>query len=286
MSDSSSPNTPDNPETKQRMEEVKQALVEYGEKEGLRGLEGRLQRGLDPAGMLAVPVTRSAVQKLADRLGASMSEVEKLTKELHVGAIWQNGSKLAEAEDPNVKVWMVMADACTGDNMGDLNEAAFLHDMENVIAKLEQAGNSDEVIQAAIAHNTETAHDKFEMDGEIPVSKTDDAFLHMAISGHEAGVVVDDSGLAFVGADQLNFEEVARRYNLKEIEKEDRGRVATFYVKQNEDGSQEDVIKKLYPGFGIVLTGNLEIAKALAATGMKKKQGVVGETRSRTGKIV
>src|SRR3989344_1416614 len=104
----------------------------------------------------------------------------------------------------------------------------------------------------------------FEFDDDVPVSGLDSGFLAMAVNGHKAGIVKDKAGLLFVGANELNYESLGLRAEVKE----DRGRQVTFYV--DEEGN--DVVKKLYPGFAIVLNGDLEVAKKLARSGMKKAE--------------
>ena len=107
-----------------RIDGATKALQAFGEQHGLRGLEGRVQRGLDPAGMLAVPETRAELEQVVDKLGASMDDVIKLTNELHVGGIWQNAERLAAAEDGDVKAWIIAGEATTSgkETEGDLDQ--------------------------------------------------------------------------------------------------------------------------------------------------------------------
>jgi len=64
--------------------------------------------------------------------------------------------------------------------------------------------------------------------------------------------------LFFVGANELDFDSLAEERGLETVEREDRGRVCTFYQKEG-----VDTIKKLYPGFGIVF-GDAVLACELA----------------------
>ena len=109
-----------------------------------------------------------------------------------------------------------------------------------------------------------SSKEQFELDDDVPVSGLDSGFLAMAVNGHKAGIVKDKAGLLFVGANELNYESLGLRAEVKE----DRGRQVTFYV--DEEGN--DVVKKLYPGFAIVLNGDLEVAKKLARSGMRKAE--------------
>ena len=48
-------------------------------------------------------------------------------------------------------------------------------------------------------------------------------------------------------------------------EREDRGRMTQFYT----DSLGKEIVKKLYPGFAIVLTGDRDVAKTLARSAAK-----------------
>ncbi len=251
-----------------RVEQIKNQLQEYGEENKLQGLEGRIQRGLDPAGMLAVEETRTKVEKVAEALGASMEDVIKLTNELHTGAIWDKADILAEGKDPAVKTWMSTAEVTVSgkEEEGDISEQEFIQDLTRVNNLLDEAINDpEEFAGKAKGKLIDRSKEQFTMDEDVPVSEVDAGFLAMAVNGHKSGIV-EQGGLMFVGSKELDFS-VLESMGLKEEEKEDRGRMATFYV----NGEGEDVVKKLYGGFAIVLNGDKEVAKGLARTGERKE---------------
>ena len=168
-----------------------------------------------------------------------------------------------------------------------MNPEDFLADVEQVNARLLKAANNalksaDEAKATLVGKARET----FALEEEVPVSESD-SFLSMAICGHEAGIVKDASGILFVGADALDYR-ILDQMGLEKTEKEDRGRTAIFYVRRGagENGQDQEVVKVLYPGFCIVMTGDLEIAKKLARTGMKKKQVETSATREKISKAV
>jgi len=247
------------------IEEVTAQLAEYGQQEGLRGLEDRVQRGLDPAAMLAVPHTRHRLEGLAQAYGANFADVEGLVKDLHVGGVWRHAAELA-AGSPATNVWVVAGEATVRDKavLGDLTPEQFQADMQRVTGLLDDA-LADPVGFAAQARRNliDRARSQYQLDGDVPVASTPEGFLAMAVTGHKSGVVVDAANnLLFVGADALDFEATGTQYALSRSTQEDRGREATFYV-DTEGGRR---IKELYPGFGIVLDGDLELAKDLART--------------------
>jgi hypothetical protein len=256
----------DNPEVADKIAEIQQALVSYGQENSLRGLEGRIQRGLDPAGLLAVPETRERVEKIASQLGADMNQVIKLTNELHVGAIWDNADTLGKAEDPNILIWMILADITNKEREkeGDMTEEEFIADLEKINGLLDQAIKDPEMVQASAKHNNvDRSKDLFSLDDDVPMSTYDAGFLAMAINGYKGGIVKDKNNLLFVGSKELDYK-VLEQEGLKPIQKEDRGRETTFY--QDADGN--DVVKKLYTGLAIVFDENMEIAKKLARTAL------------------
>ncbi len=240
---------------------VKAALQHYGIRYGLTGLEGRLQRGLDPSGMLAVPNSRDRVERIAKALGAPMDEVTRLTNDLHVGGIWRNGKALAEATDPAILTWMVAAHLTSE---GSKTEAEFLQDYARLMRDLNEAAESPRAA-AQIARNelVERSREKFQIIDGVPYAESD-AFLEMAMNGHSFGVVREKEGLHFVGAEKLDYS-ILKTLGLVETQREDpiRKTLTTFYV----DAEGKDVVKKLNDGFAIVFGDHLELAKNLARTG-------------------
>jgi len=248
----------------EKIEQIKNQLKAYGEQNGLRGLEGRIQRGLDPAGMLAVEETRNKIEKISGALGASINNVVGLTNELHQGAIWDKADILAKGDDSAIKVWMIMAEATIAGKgtEGDISEDEFILDLVRISKLLDEAvSDPSGFVNMAREDLINRSKEKFEIDDGVPFSGDDDGFIAMAINGYKSGVV-EQGGLFYVGANELNFD-ILKTLGLSEEEREDRGRMATFYV----NNTGESVVKKLYKGFAIVLNGDKEIAKELAKTG-------------------
>ncbi|MDP1689084.1 MAG: hypothetical protein Q8L47_03055 [bacterium] len=223
---------------------------------GLPGLEGRLDRGLDHTGMLAVQETRKEIQEIAQKLNVDIENIEVFTKALHVGDIWKNADELAMPKKTEVKVWMLLADLCHEVNGRDLSKSEYLEDSARIKQGLLQAKeNPEALLEAAVQKITKEAHSKFDLKEEVPFSE-DDAFLYMAIAGEKYGVC-KAGNLYFAGANELDFS-VLDKEGLTKIEKEDRGRISTFFQKQG-----RDAVKKLYPGLAIVFD-NEELALRLA----------------------
>ncbi|MDP4000681.1 MAG: hypothetical protein Q8P83_00320 [bacterium] len=234
---------------------------------GLRGLEGRLERGLDPAGMLAVKETRSIIEDIAEKSGTDIAETDEVTKDLHTGAVWSRAKDLAKAEKSEVRLWMLLADECHEVNDQDLDQDQYIEDVERIRKDLKAAQeNPDEVIDQAVQRTLSSAKEKFvEKDG-VPFSE-EDAFLHMAIAGKKYGVCKAGE-LYFAGSEELDYSALEAE-GLTPVDREDRGRMVTFYQKEG-----KDVVKKLYPGLAIVF-GDEKLALRLA----KSAEKFIGEQK-------
>lgn len=227
----------------------------------LRGLQDRVQRGLDPAGMLAVGETRKIIEEVATKSGISIADTEELTKALHVGAIWEKADDLAKAKKPEVRLWMLLADECHEVNDRELSQKDYLKDVERIETDLTEAAKDPEsALDRAVKKIVQTAKEKFVKKEGVPFSE-EDAFLHMAIAGEKYGVCKAGE-LYFAGADKLDFS-ILEQEGLVAVDREDRGRVVTFFQREG-----KDVAKKLYPGLAIVF-GDEELALRLAKSAEK-----------------
>lgn len=257
-----------NDEEKNHLHEIASDLFEFGAKYGLRGLEGRMVRGLDPSSVLALKETVKEMETVATKLNVPMEEVIKLTNSLHVGAIWENAKDLKAGEKPEVKAWMIAAEAglSEGEQEGELDLKGFLKNVETTKKALEKAAE-DPAAFAELAHDklVKSSQEKFNVENGVPISEVDAGFLAMAVNGYEAGIVRASDGLIFVGTDNLDFSGLAEM-GLEKYEKEDRGAVKTFY--KNAEG--KDVVKVVYGGLAIVFNGDIEVAKRLAKTRLEK----------------
>jgi len=236
----------------------RQELKDYALKYNLQGLEGRIVRGLDPAGMLAVSETSDIIKSKVSK--SDYQNLIDFTNSLHIGGIWDNSKRLAQSNDIVTKAWFLMAYACVEVNNKDLNKGEYLNDFLRVKRTL-----SDTSIEDAVRLINEKAHDSLTFEsyrGEtIPVSSSDDGFLHAAISGYDVGIVFDGENY-FVGSKEFDFDSFAKENGLVCIEKfdEDRNSNTVFYP----DKSGRDVVKKLYPGFAIILNKDKNLAYKLA----------------------
>lgn len=243
---------------------------------GIRGLVGRVERGLDPSGMLAVSDTREVIEPVMTEAGIDMAKLKEFTTDLHLGGMWRNAEKLGQATDPEVKGWFLMADKSTdgqGKDGRDLTQEEYVADAAEKVKFFQDAlGRAEDAIQAAINNRKELAESSFKIEDGVPVADTD-AFLDMAIKGETGGVVVAGD-LLFVGSNELDYDAVAQKHSLKKEDRFDERRQAdtTFYV--GKDGTE---VKVLGPGFCIVFGKDMELAKDLARTGQEAAKKAEGE---------
>lgn len=231
---------------------------------GLAGLEGRIQRGLDPAGMLAVGETRKIIEEIIANAGANIGDLERITKELHIGAIWNKAEELAKAESLEIKAWMLLAHMCHEVNDKDLSREEYLTDVDRIKEGLQSViKNPEESLEGAVEAMAGKAQSHFVKKDGVPFSE-EDTFIYMAIAGEKFGVF-KSGDLYFVGADELDYS-LLEKEGFIAVEREDRGRAATFYQK---DG--KDIVKKLYPGLAIVF-GDEGLALSLAKNYLKIKK--------------
>ncbi len=257
-------------EARTRVEEVKKELAEFGQAHGLRGLDDRIKRGLDPVGILAAAETRRPVEAVAEKEGGRLEDVLKMTLDIQTGGPWAYAAKLKEARDPDAKVWMMMNAANTlgKEREMDLTEAEFLADLDRVRGNLAAAeADPEKFFEKARRHVLEESQKRFRVVEGVPISEMDNGFIAMAVNGYEAGIIQDADGMLFVGAKEIDAG-VLEKWGLHPELREDRGRKdVEFYV--NDKG--EALIKKLYPGFAVVLSRNFDLARAVARASDKSR---------------
>jgi len=257
------------------IDDHKEQYKAYGDRYGVKGLDGRLLREIDPAGMLAIKDTREIIMdgaepavrraypgaeldresQYVEDLRGFMDGLIDLTNKLHVGAVWSKADDLKKADTTDVRMWLLMAYACKEAKDKDYTADEYVADFDRVKKVL-----SETPIKDAVAEMHSRAGSYFSVESykgkDVPFSDKD-AFLYMAIAGHKFGVV-QAGDIYFVGADELDFGAFADEHGLSAVDKEDRGRMATFYQKNG-----KDVVKKLYPGLAIVFGGK-DMAMELA----------------------
>lgn len=244
-------------EKQARLTRLKNDLLGYG----LDGLEGRMQHGLDPAAMCALSETRQGIETVVQQVGGDMADVDAFIKDMHVGGIWRHAKELGDAQDIAALVWLALAHETEEKNEeGELlDDDGFLADVDRIRRVLKTFQEDPEALRAAAQREIDEAQEGFEVVDGVAFAEGEYPFLKMAIGGHTSGVWKDGE-LLFVAADKLDYS-ILEGMGYTATSREDRGRQATFWQK---DG--EDVVKEIYPGFGLVLNGDRDVAFDLART--------------------
>ncbi len=270
-----------NPEVNGELQEmrvatVKRELVDFSKAHHLMSLDDRIKRGLDPVGIVAIQETNTKVKTLSEKLGASYDEVLKMVLEIQLGGPWKYSSRLREAVDSTTRIWMMLNAANTigKEREMDMTDGEFLKDLDRISGLLREANNDpDQFFEQTQKHVLEESQKKFRMEEGVPISEMDNGFIAMATNGFESGIIQDADGMLFVGAETIN-DEVFSRWGLRPNQRDDgRGRIVTFF--ENEKG--EAIIKKLYPGFVIVLSRNFELAKAIVKASSSVDPEMLGQ---------
>ncbi len=251
-------------------------LTSFSKKLNIPTLADRVNRGLDPMGILALEETNKKVQMLCEKMDIEYTDLLKMTTDIHLTGPWRYIKKLKKAADPVTKAWMMLNAVNT---MGlerelDFTEKEFLDDIDRIHEKLDEAIEDPvSFFEIAKPNLMEESRKRYRVDKGIPVSEYSNGFIAMGINGFKAGVYQDPDGMLFVGSAKEINDDVIANWGLKPIVRNDRrvvqGKViereVTFY--ENADG--EKLAKKIHPGFVVVLSRSFELAKAIAEVGMR-----------------
>lgn len=262
-------------EAERQIDSIKKELADFSSGNKIPNLEDRVHRGLDPIGIIALKETDEKVRLLCEKTNTGYEAAKKMILDIQLGGPWDYAQKLKEGNNPAARAWIMLNAA---NNMGkdremDLTGGEFLKDLERIKRNLDEANADPEAFfQKAKVHVLEESKKRFRVEDGVPISEMDNGFTAMAVNGYEAGIIQDADGLLFVGAKKIN-DAVFEQWKLKsEVRDDGRGHMATFYV--NDKG--ESVIKKLYPGFAIVLSRNFDLAKAMVKGSNEVNPGTLG----------
>lgn len=270
---------------KEMIGRYKEVLQRFCAERKIRSLDDRLNRGLNPAAMLAIEETREPIQRLADHFGALYEEEDpvkgkekkslmKMTLDIQGDGPWHYADALAKAEDPEVKTWMIMAAAESIGNPkeGLLGPGEFLTDLDDVRRFLLLAEKQPELFfEIARQHVLEESKKKYREEGGVPITEHEEGFTPMATGGHEAGVWQDKDGMVYVGAKNIDESLFAGWPMKRELRDEpERGRKDVIYY-VNQLG--ETLFKLIYGGFAVVLSRNIELAKGIVRALQEQKAG-------------
>jgi hypothetical protein len=134
------------PERAQRYSQwARLTLEHYGAQHHLAGLEEEVRRGLDPAGMLAIPHTRERVREIASALGVPMNHVIVFANE-HRGDGIEKIVNFTGPVPPEALTWMILQHLS---NQGEKDPQAFVDDTARLLRDLDDAATDPQAAAEA-----------------------------------------------------------------------------------------------------------------------------------------
>ena len=229
----------------------REELEKYGDRHNLDGLAGRLQMGLDPAGMLAVEETSEIVKgKVQERYDAEaanvMNKLVLITNDMHQNGEWKY-SNVNPTVEPAMGVFQLLKLACKEDHTRSLDTEGYSNNYQGVVSVL-----SDTSIESAI-ENMKEQDNKIEIEVvELNGKKVGFAgigpwaFSAMPGRGFPAGVYQTGEAEFLVASESLNYEAFAAKHGLTAASlPEEPGKTAY----RNDD--DELVAKQVYGGLAV-----------------------------------
>lgn len=260
---------------KTRTSNVADELRAFSDELKIPSLADKVNRGLDPIGILAFSETNKKVRDICEKMGVEYDDLVTMTKDIQLTGPWKYIKRLKKSADPTVKAWMMINAVSTIGRKRELDftEKEFLADVDRIHERLDRAvENPERFFDMAKPYVMEDSRKQYRVEKGIPISEVSNGFIAMGINGFKAGVYHDPDGMLFVGSAKPIDDGVIESWGLKAVVKNDRrvvqGKViereVTFY--ENENG--DTLAKKVHPGFVVVLSRSFKLAKAIAKVGM------------------
>lgn len=269
-------------------------LTEAEEKYGMKGkLAGRVKFGLDPAGMMVMRESAPLTAKLAEALGTTPEKVWPLIKELHEKGPWELADRLTAAAEPEIKAYLVMADACHESGWPGYTPAKYLEDRTRVIDELgsftaDKFEERRKHLQERIGEMELIPQNVNGKEIKVPIVSTD-AALPLSTQGYKGCVVrqgemrfaqtanIPDSLLEGAGLTP-GFAEVfsPEKQGFERVSYEGRPAGArVVWVEQSQAGKpleeMEPAVKRIAPGF-LLTYANEGLAVSLVAKAVAEKE--------------
>ncbi len=181
-----------------RIDEDRAALRSYSEAHNLRHLEGRIEHGLDPSGMLAVEDSRLLAEEIAEKLGTSIEECEAFIAELHTTGPWVRIEELRNGGTTlRAKMYLTLAGVC-GEKLirkGQHSPREYIDDRNRVMRELTSLNRQDrkkaeQEFEKNLQERVYDLSDKeiIEINGVEVILASGDPFIAMAAEGFEGGI--------------------------------------------------------------------------------------------------
>lgn len=300
-------------------EQIRLMLEKFTREHNLKSLDDRLRIGLNEVGILAVESTNRLVREMCQAIAGPEGDGEEVFEDLLEMCViiqqrgpWGHASILTNPDSSLAKAWFCLNTAVTFgyEKEKDLNDEDFFQNQERIRSELQDAISASEKFFAkAKKHvlkraskaikqkvwvpptNSKPGEWKTLTDSEIkkgakgtPWGEGLGTFLPMAIEKYHAGVATDAEGWVYVGAAERIKDKLLLSCGLtKEVIPDPRDPKRTVDMYSNFSGQQ--VVKRVHPGFLVVLNRSLDLALLIAsaindeAKILEVGEGVVEPTR-------
>lgn len=257
------------------------------EEHQIKGLEGRVKFGLDPAAMLAVRDLAPLSAQIAKMEGTAIAEVWPLIKKLHEEGPWESADQLKAAKDGQIRTYLILAAACKEKAYPGYDPKSYLEDRGRIIKELTSftpdqfATRKAELISRAII-------EKVEAEGEVPVAEGDVA-LPLSVQGYRGCVAkagemrfaqttniadqsLEESGLKKGFAEVYNPEKQGFERISLDDPRAAKGRVVWVDSTQHEKNiaAMEPIAKRIAPGY-VLTYKNEDLAVELVSKAIKNR---------------
>jgi len=161
-------------------------LRAVGEKYEIKGLEGRVKFGLDPAGMMAVRDVAPLAEKIVESQGTDFKKTWPLIKDLHEQGPWEFAERLQASADPVIRTYIVLAAACQESGWPGHTPDKYLEDRQRVVDELSSfepekfEERKDNLIKRVTI-------ERVAGNGKVPIAEGDVA-LPLAVQGYKGCV--------------------------------------------------------------------------------------------------
>ncbi len=244
-------------------------LRDFSTEHGIRSMNSRWRRGMNPAAILAIGQTRKVIEDIVKKLSPEhstsvMAELTQIVTDIQEGGPWKYADRLREATDPAIKLWYLLQFASVSGRdratERQLTQKEFLDEVDTTKRTLEGLSLEDDsgLGQAVTAIRLDAAKN-LRIESGVPITQSAYGFIDMAIQGYKSGVFQDADGMLYVGAENIP-NELFSAWGLDIVEENKNNKTIQHFTSHSGD----TLVQKTGPGFAIIRSRNFGLAKAIA----------------------
>lgn len=246
-------------------------LRSFSQEHGIRSMNSRWRRGMNPAAILALGRTREVVQDIIAKIESEKTDeayenLVRMAVDIQSGGPWKYAERLREGADLATRLWYLLEYASATGRERQLTQREFLEEVRKTKSTLEQLALEDGAgTDRAIAEIRSNARESLRIEDGVPVAESAHGFIDMAIQGYKSGVIQDADGMLYVGAEEVP-EGLLSSWGLERVVREREGKTLEEYLSPGGDL----LVQKTGAGYIIVRSRNFDLAKAIAKACMSE----------------